>query len=171
MKSLFNVQTRNAYANDLLVFSFDAEGDGNFVGVAEDIGKKSLILVKTRNHMTMPHEGAHCLGLWHTHQDATIVKLDNTSPASSTTFRPNYPNDRGCIYIGTDNSQWMYNGTAYVTYNFYAFPETIAKDKKLIYHHAHIAPTLATYNIMSYNGILRKYTWHWQWKLLKKNAR
>jgi hypothetical protein len=58
-----------------------------------------------------------------------------------------------------------------VTYNFYAFPETIAKDKKLIYHHAHIAPTLATYNIMSYNGILRKYTWHWQWKLLKKNAR
>ena len=171
LKSLFNVQTRNAYANDLLVFSFDAEGDGNFVGVAEDIGKKSLILVKTRNHMTMPHEGAHCLGLWHTHQDATIVKLDNTSPASSTTFRPNYPNDRGCIYIGTDNSQWMYNGTAYVTYNFYAFPETIAKDKKLIYHHAHIAPTLATYNIMSYNGILRKYTWHWQWKLLKKNAR
>ncbi|GAA5085983.1 hypothetical protein GCM10023210_07340 [Chryseobacterium ginsengisoli] len=169
LKTLFNAQTHNAYANDLLVFSFDAEGAGSFVGVAEDIGKKSLILVKTRNPMTMPHEGSHCLGLWHTHQDASIVWLNNTTPTNSTGF--NYPNNRGCIYVGTDNSQWMYNGTTYVAYNFYAFPETIPRDKKLIYHHAHIAPTLATYNIMSYNGILRKYTWHWQWKLLKKNAR
>lgn len=42
--------------------------------------------------------------------------------------------------------------------------------KKFVYHHAHLAPNLATDNLMSYNGILRKNTWHWQWKILKKNV-
>ena len=155
------------YVNDLLIFAFDEPGDG-FVGVAEDIGKKSLVLVNTRNNKTLPHEALHSLGLWHTHQDAVIVRLDNTTPASSTVFTPNYPNDRNCIYVGSDNSLWMYNGTSYVTHVFH---ENVKRDKKFIYHHAHIEPTLATYNLMSYNGASRKYTWHWQWKLLKKNVK
>ena len=166
LKTLFNTQTHNAFANNLLMFSFDEPGDG-FVGVAEGIGKKSLILVKARNNRTMPHEALHCLGLYHTHRDAAIVYLNNITPASSTVFNPDYRNNNNCIYVGTDNSLWMFNGTSYV---IYVFHEDMKPAKKFVYHHAHLASLLATDNLMSYNGILRKNTWHWQWKILKRNV-
>ncbi|OWP73992.1 hypothetical protein BWG23_15280, partial [Flavobacterium oreochromis] len=48
---------------------------------------------------------------------------------------------------------------------------TYDSNQKFVYHHAHHFPDLATDNYMSYNGILRKSTWHWQWKILKRNVK
>lgn len=43
------------------------------------------------------------------------------------------------------------------------------KNIKYIYPHANANPANATDNIMSYNGIKRKSSWIWQWKIIKNN--
>ena len=49
--------------------------------------------------------------------DATI-EFDKATPTTSgVTFTPNTPASKDYVYVSTvDNSQWTYNGTAYVTY-------------------------------------------------------
>ncbi len=50
--------------------------------------------------------------------DATI-EFDKATPTTSgVTFTPNTPASKDYVYLSTvDNSQWTYNGTAYVTYS------------------------------------------------------
>ncbi|NBP06716.1 MAG: hypothetical protein EBV15_10980 [Bacteroidetes bacterium] len=50
--------------------------------------------------------------------DATVEFSVNANPnTGGTTFSPNTPASKDYIYVSTiDNSQWTYNGTAYVTY-------------------------------------------------------
>lgn len=43
-------------------------------------------------------------------------------------------------------------------------------DQKFIFTNGNDDPINATDNIMSYNRI-RRSTWHWQWKIIKRNAR
>jgi hypothetical protein len=48
--------------------------------------------------------------------DAT-VSFNSTNPnTGSPTFTPNTPSSTDYIYVGSDASQWTYNGSAYVTY-------------------------------------------------------
>lgn len=48
--------------------------------------------------------------------DAT-VSFNSTNPNTGTpTFTPNTPQSTDYIYVGTDASQWTYDGTVYVTY-------------------------------------------------------
>ena len=48
--------------------------------------------------------------------DAT-VSFNSTNPnTGSPTFTPNTPRSTDYIYVGSDASQWTYNGTTYVTY-------------------------------------------------------
>ncbi|ANO48718.1 hypothetical protein Pf1_00470 [Flavobacterium columnare] len=44
-------------------------------------------------------------------------------------------------------------------------------NQKFAYKHAHTDSLHGTDNIMSYNGVLRKTTWKWQWEIIKKNAK
>ncbi|MFK7002188.1 hypothetical protein V3I07_15015, partial [Flavobacterium oreochromis] len=44
-------------------------------------------------------------------------------------------------------------------------------NRKFVYKDARVDPTHATDNIMSYNGALRKSTWYWQWKIIRKNIK
>jgi hypothetical protein len=50
--------------------------------------------------------------------DATVEFSVNANPnTGGTTFSPNTPSSKDYIYVSTiDNSQWTWNGTAYVTY-------------------------------------------------------
>lgn len=53
-----------------------------------------------------------------TQQPDATVEFDKATPTTSgVVFTPNTPTSKDYIYVSTvDNSQWTYNGTAYVTY-------------------------------------------------------
>jgi hypothetical protein len=53
-----------------------------------------------------------------TQQPDATVEFDKATPTTSgVVFTPNTPTSKDYIYVSTvDNSQWIYNGTAYVTY-------------------------------------------------------
>lgn len=42
---------------------------------------------------------------------------------------------------------------------------------KYVYHHAYVNLPLATDNMMSYSGNIRKSTWNWQWKIMINNLK
>ncbi|MFK7079622.1 hypothetical protein V3470_14380 [Flavobacterium oreochromis] len=180
LRTLLNTATSNAYQNDFMVFSFDEPCD-NLNGFAEDIEKKAVALFNARNSKTLPHEGMHGLGLYHTHRDLTHVYIDTTDPNTATIFDKDnrratvnnnaLKNNKNNLYVGTDNSTWNYNVPTgryvlSVHYCNYDHPKT----QKYVYKHAWYDSAHGTDNFMSYNGSLRKTTWKWQWEILKKHV-
>jgi hypothetical protein len=178
LKALFNSATANKYQNYFMAFAFD-ERSGRINGMAEDIGKKAVVLYNIRNSKTLPHEGMHGLGLLHTHRDLGHVFINSVDPNTATIFDDNRPpsinnnllkTDKTNLYVGTDYSTWNYdditNGYVLST-NFCRHNHP--KDQKFVFKHAFYDPTHATDNFMSYNGPLRKTTWGWQWTILKSH--
>ena len=181
LKTLFHAQTANRYTNHFIAFAVD-ERSGNTNGRVENINKKAVVLFNIRNAKTLPHEGMHGLGLYHTHRDLRRhVKINSINPSTATIFddqnsTPTINNntlkaDKNNLYIGTDNSTWNYDNitSTYVLSTNYCRHDH-PKTQKFVFKHAWYDPTHATDNFMSYNGVLRKSTWQWQWKLIKSNV-
>jgi hypothetical protein len=179
LKALFHAQTANRYTNYFIAFALD-EASGRVAGRVENINKKAVVLFNVRNSKTLPHEGMHGLGLHHTHRNLNHVRIDTINPSTATVFydpdiRP-ITNDntlkskKGNLYIGTDNSTWNFDNitNTYVLSTNYCRHDH-PKTQKFVFKHAFYDPVHATDNFMSYNGPLRKSTWHWQWKLLKSS--
>ncbi|WP_395077812.1 hypothetical protein [Flavobacterium sp.] len=179
LKTLFHAQTANRYINDFIAFALD-EASGRVAGRVEDIKKKAVVLFNVRNSKTLPHEGMHGLGLYHTHRDLNHVHINGTNPNTATIFddanrpaithNPSLPRDKTNLYVGTDNSTWNYDNITrtYVLSTNYCRHDH-PKTQKFVFKHAWYDSTHATDNFMSYNGALRKSTWQWQWKLIKSN--
>ncbi|MCH4830217.1 MULTISPECIES: hypothetical protein [Flavobacterium] len=75
------------------------------------------------------------------------------------------------LYIGTNGDTWFYGSgetsspaDQILKYRKYQHPS----NQKFVYKHASTHSLLATDNVMSYNGALRKSTWIWQWNIIKK---
>ena len=179
LKALFHAQTANRYTNHFIAFALD-EASGRVAGRVENINKKAVVLFNVRNSKTLPHEGMHGLGLHHTHRNLNHVRIDTINPSTATVFydpdiRP-ITNDntlkskKGNLYIGTDNSTWNFDNitNTYVLSTNYCRHDH-PKTQKFVFKHAFYDSLHATDNFMSYNGPLRKSTWHWQWKLLKSS--
>jgi hypothetical protein len=179
LKTLFHAQTANHYTNHFIAFALD-EASGRVAGRVENINKKAVVLFNVRNSKTLPHEGMHGLGLHHTHRNLNHVRIDTINPSTATVFynpdiRP-ITNDntlkskKGNLYIGTDNSTWNFDNitNTYVLSTNYCRHDH-PKTQKFVFKHAFYDSLHATDNFMSYNGTLRKSTWHWQWKLIKSS--
>ncbi|WP_444626341.1 hypothetical protein ACSLMH_01865 [Flavobacterium columnare] len=171
----------NKYNDYFTVFVIADDVYDNAAGQIQKIGVKNLVLFKNRNNLTLSHEGLHGLGLYHTHWDfSKFVFINDTDPNTATIFDTSKPprtnnntlkSKGSTLYIGTNGDTWFYGSgetsspaDQILKYRKYQHPS----NQKFVYKHASTHSLLATDNVMSYNGALRKSTWIWQWSIIKK---
>lgn len=182
LRQLVDQSTANRYNGSFYVFVFGIkDSTRNIGGRAEGIGKKSVVLYNGRDNFTLNHEVLHGLGLWHTHWDfGNFVFINGTDPNTATIFDTANPpvtnittlqNQWSTLYTCSNGDTWFYGqgetssaADMLIKYRIYNHPV----NQKYVYKHAITAPVQGTDNVMTYQPD-GKTTWHWQWKIIKKN--
>ena len=77
---------------------------------------------------------------------------------------------KNCIYVKSDKSIWIFND-GYKKYPITGKERDAHENKKFVFYHGDMVPSLCTNNVMSLNRKEKYTTWRWQWEIIKRNIK
>lgn len=169
-KNQYPIYTNYVNNDTMFVFIFGENGL-SLAGATQKNGIKNVVLFERRDPFTLSHEVLHGLGLFHTHYEFPIgMGIICMETLDFKDLPDKKQKIKNCIYVKSDKSIWIFND-GYKKYPITGKERDAHENKKFVFYHGDMVPSLCTNNVMSLNRKEKYTTWRWQWEIIKRNIK